>query len=91
MEQIRFASAEVTTADGKKMKLKLKDPEDFLNDVVKPGTEVVLIMKNWKVAKGELLMVEDDGSDIYIYLRDIGDVNAHLYKYDYVMAYSDGR
>ena len=91
MDEIKVkVTAEITLESGKKMKVKLKDPEDFLNDVVPEGTNVILITKSMKVAKGEFMYLDADDCNVYIYYRDTNSGKNHVLNFDKVIAYADG-
>ena len=83
-------TAEITLESGEKMKVELKDPEDFLNDAVPEGTKVILITKSMKVAKGEFLFLEADGCGVYLYYRKTDSDKNHVLNFDQIMAYADG-
>lgn len=92
MSEIKFkTTAEITLQNGKRMKLLLLDPEDFLNDVVPSGRMIVLITKKMKVDKGEYLHLEADESGVYLFIRSIDTGKVHVFNLDAIAAYADGR
>lgn len=92
MSKIKFkTTAEITLQNGKKLKLLMLDPEDFLNDVVPAGRMIVLITNKMKVEKGEFLHLEADESGVYIFIRSIDTGKVHVFNIDAIAAYADGR
>ena len=92
MDKIKLkTTAEITLESGETLKVALKNPEDFLNDVVPEGTQVILITKSMKVAKGEFLFLDADDCGVYIYYRGDNTDKSHVINLDHIMAYSDGR
>ncbi|WP_304968283.1 hypothetical protein [uncultured Duncaniella sp.] len=64
------AAVEITvqTIDGKTMNIRLKDAEDFPNEVVAEGTFVNLVYASGKIFSGFFDSVEDEDGELAIYL-----------------------
>lgn len=59
----------VHNADGVTKEITLKDPEDFMNDVVKKGTIVNLVFANWKIYTGIFDSLEDEDGEYVLYIK----------------------
>lgn len=57
--------------DGAVREITLKDPEDFMNEVVPKGSVVNLVFPDWKIYTGIFDTLEDDNGEFVLYIRPI--------------------
>lgn len=79
---------EITGPDGVKKVIPLKDPEDFMNDVVKQGTIVNLVFSNGTIYSGIFDSIVDEDGVFVIYLCPKSDVSYGIgLTYDKLLGY----
>lgn len=79
---------EITGLDGVKKVIPLKDPEDFMNDVVKQGTIVNLVFSYGTICTGIFDSIADEDGVFVIYLRPKSDVSYEVgLAYDKLLGY----
>lgn len=74
--------------DDVKKVIPLKDPEDFMNDVVKQGTIVNLVFSYGTICTGIFDSIADEDGVFVIYLRPKSDVSYEVgLAYDKLLGY----
>lgn len=86
--QICDITLEIKGPDDVKKVIPLKDPEDFMNDIVKQGTIVNLVFSYGTICTGIFDSIADEDGVFVIYLRPKSDVSYEVgLAYDKLLGY----